>query len=50
MIFFTKSDLYNSVFQSLFSKRIRIWELFFDQLEATFLQTFMPATENRSSA
>ena len=50
MIFFTKFDLYNTAFQSLFLQIIRIWELFFDQLEATFLQTFMLATENRSSA
>ena len=36
MTFFTKFDLYNTAFKSLFWQRIRIWEIFFGQLEATF--------------
>ena len=48
--FLTKFDLYNTVFHSLFLRRIRIQEIFFDHLEATFLQTIRPTTENRYPA
>ena len=48
VIFFTKFDLYNSTFESLFSQIIRTWKLFFRSVEAYF--SCMPTTKNRSSA
>ena len=40
MVSFKKFNLYNSAFESFFSQIIRIWKLFFDQLEPTFIANF----------
>ena len=40
MIFFTKFDLYNSAFESLFLQIIKTWKLLFDQSEPNFFANF----------
>ena len=48
--FFTKSDLYNSAFESLFSQRVCLGNTFSISWNLLFSQTFMLTTEVRSSA
>ena len=51
VIVFTKFDLYNSIFESLFSQIIRIWKLFFRPVVTYFSwKCLYLQWRNRSSA